>query len=74
MSKPIVWTLVTILLLVPWVGTLWTGSFNKRNPTFAGVPFFYWYQLMWIPLSVITTGTAYLLLRRYERSKKKTGE
>jgi hypothetical protein len=64
-----------ILLVAPWVATLWTASYNKATPTMGGFPFFYWYQLMWIPLSVVTTGIAYLLVRRLQREREAgTGE
>jgi hypothetical protein len=34
------------------------------GPSLAGVPFFYWYQMLWVPLSVLLMFIAYLLLRR----------
>lgn len=70
MARPLVWTFVVILLVAPWAATLWTASYNKATPTVGGFPFFYWYQLMWIPLSVVTTGIAFLLVRRLERERK----
>lgn len=69
MTKSLTWTLVGILLAVPWVVTLWTATYNEATPKLGGFPFFYWYQLMWIPLSVITTGAAYLLVQRLGRSR-----
>ena len=33
-------------------------------PVLAGVPFFYWYQMLWIPLSVICTLVVYNKTRR----------
>jgi Protein of unknown function (DUF3311) len=41
------------LLLVPLVGTLIPSIYNRHSPTIIGIPFFYWYQLAWIPISVL---------------------
>jgi hypothetical protein len=32
-----------------------------------GFPFFYWYQLMWVPIVAILAAVAYLLSRRAQR-------
>jgi len=40
-----------LLLLLPFVGVLWVSAFNRIEPALFGIPFFYWYQLLWIPLS-----------------------
>jgi putative solute:sodium symporter small subunit len=47
------------LLLVPCVGLLWVPFFNRVEPEFFGIPFFYWYQLAWVPISAILTGIVY---------------
>jgi hypothetical protein len=41
---------IHILLLIPYLAMLWVPSYNRFEPTLAGIPFFYWYQLLWIPL------------------------
>lgn len=50
-----------LLLLVPFLAMLWVPSYNSADPTWAGVPFFYWYQLLWIPLSAVLIGIVYRL-------------
>lgn len=37
------------LLLLPFVGLLWVPVYNLREPALLGFPFFYWYQLAWVP-------------------------
>jgi hypothetical protein len=44
-------TLMWILLLVPFVGLLWVPFYNFTEPSLFGFPFFYWYQLAWVPIS-----------------------
>ncbi|MGW4692321.1 DUF3311 domain-containing protein [Kitasatospora cineracea] len=62
--------LAGLCLLVPIVVVLWVPSYSKTSPEFGGLPFFYWYQLMWVPVSALFTGTAYLLIRRDEAARK----
>ena len=40
-----------LLLLLPYVGLLWVPFYNGTQPEFLGFPFFYWYQLLWVPLT-----------------------
>jgi hypothetical protein len=47
------------LLLVPFVGTLLPWIYNTSDPELIGMPFFYWYQLVWIPISVCITYLVY---------------
>jgi hypothetical protein len=51
-------------LAAPFVGLLWPPWYANGGPAWAGVPFFYWYQLAWIPVSVLLMTIAFLLLRR----------
>ena len=44
-----------LLLLVPLVGLLIPPIYNRSDPELIGLPFFYWYQMAWVPISVIIT-------------------
>jgi cytochrome b561 len=48
-----------LLLLIPLVGVLIPSIYNKADPTLFDVPFFYWYQMAAIVLSVIVTLAVY---------------
>ena len=39
------------LLAVPLVGVLIPTFYNSADPTFIGIPFFYWYQFAWVILT-----------------------
>jgi hypothetical protein len=54
----------TWLLIVPLLGTLFPFIYNSNDPELIGIPFFYWYQMLWIPLSVICTLVVYNKTRR----------
>jgi hypothetical protein len=59
-----------VCLIIPFVALMWVGSYSRTSPTFIGIPFFYWYQLAWVPVASLLTYTAYLLVRREERTRK----
>jgi len=55
--------LVNLLLLIPLIGTLPPMFYNSVDPQIGGMPFFYWYQLLWIPISVTVTYVVYHVTR-----------
>lgn len=55
--------LAAACLTAPFVALLWVPWYARSRPSLGSVPFFYWYQLIWVPLSVVLMLAAYLLLR-----------
>jgi Protein of unknown function (DUF3311) len=53
-----------LLLFVPCVVALWAPLYNAVEPALFGVPFFYWFQLMLIPISAVTIFLADRVARR----------
>lgn len=53
--------LLWLLLLIPYIGLLWPPFYNHMEPQLFGFPFFYWYQLAFVP---ITSGLIYLVYRQ----------
>ncbi|MBO0654981.1 DUF3311 domain-containing protein [Streptomyces triculaminicus] len=62
-----------VCLAIPFVAMLWVGSYSRLTPTLAGVPFFYWYQMLWVVISTMLTVIAYVIVRHHER-KHRGGE
>jgi hypothetical protein len=52
-----------ILLIIPFIGTLWPPFYASYKPTFLDIPFFYWYQFLWVIISSVITAAVYLLVR-----------
>jgi len=50
-----------LLLLLPFIAMLWPPFYNFTNPTFIGIPFFYWFQLLWIIITAIIMALVYFL-------------
>ncbi|HEY1621981.1 MAG TPA: DUF3311 domain-containing protein [Streptosporangiaceae bacterium] len=69
-----VWVTVAVLLIIAVVGTVWVPIYARATPALGGFPFFYWYQLLWIPLVAIVTSIAYLLARRAGRDTSTGGQ
>ena len=53
------WSYWYLLLLIQFVAVLWVPFYNSAEPYLAGVPFFYWYQLLWIIIGAVLTATVY---------------
>jgi len=42
-----------MLLLLPFAALLWVPFYDLNEPTLFGFPFFYWYQLVWVPITAL---------------------
>jgi hypothetical protein len=64
-SRPELYNGATALpaMLIPYVALLWLPFYNDTRPSFAGFPFFYWYQLLWVPLTSLTLYVIYKWVR-----------
>jgi hypothetical protein len=62
-KSPATWAAVTILLVVAIIGTLWVPIYARSMPKLGNFPFFYWYQLIWVPTTAVLCWICYLLLR-----------
>ena len=58
-----VWAVIAVLLAAVLAGTLWVPFYNRPAPAWGGWPFFYWYQLLWVPVVALISWCAYLLTR-----------
>jgi hypothetical protein len=50
-----------LLLLIPFLGLVWVPFYNKVDPTIYGLPFFYWYQFIWV---FITPALTWIVFRK----------
>jgi Protein of unknown function (DUF3311) len=53
-----------LLLLLPFIGELIPPLYNRLQPTLFGLPFFYWYQLLWVIVTSILLGIVVVATRR----------
>jgi hypothetical protein len=55
--------IAAVLLLIAVVSTLVVPIYARSTPKLGAFPFFYWYQLILVPVIAILCGIAYLLVR-----------
>ncbi len=59
------WTLIVlacICLAIPLVALLWVSSYARETPKLGGIPFFFWYQFLWVFITAGLTYTAHRLV------------
>ena len=55
---------VHLCLLLPYLVLLWVPLYDRIEPALFGIPFFYWFQMLWsflVPLAILPV---YLYRRR----------
>lgn len=50
-----------LLLIIPFIFLLIPAFYDFKEPPLLGIPFFYWYQMVWIILTSIITALVYFL-------------
>ena len=48
-----------LVLLLPFIGLLYPPLYATDSPELFGFPFFYWYQLAWVPVTALLTFIVY---------------
>lgn len=51
------------LLIIPFIGLLWPPFYASIQPTLGGIPFFLWYQFLFIIIGATVTVVVYSLER-----------
>jgi hypothetical protein len=54
--------LAGVLLAIPIVALTWVSSYARETPRLGGVPFFFWYQFLWVFLCAGMTYAAHRLV------------
>lgn len=62
-------TLWQLLLVVPFIATLWVPFYNTLEPRVFGIPYFYAYQFAWIAISVALTAIVYIATKSKKGSE-----
>jgi len=53
------WSWWYLLFVVQFLVALWPPLYNKAEPYFIGIPFFYWFQLLWVLVCAVLTAAVY---------------
>jgi hypothetical protein len=57
------WRWWHLLFVIQFVAVLWPPFYNSIEPRWIGIPFFYWYQMLWVVISAVVTAVIYLATR-----------
>jgi hypothetical protein len=60
-ASPAARVFVYAMFAVIVVVTLWVPLYNRVEPLWLGIPFFYWFQVAWIVVTAFATVAAYKL-------------
>lgn len=52
-----------LLLILPCIAVLFPQIYDSTTPSLFGMPFYYGYQLLLVPVSGLLTGLVYLVTR-----------
>ena len=53
------WSWWYLLFVVELLLIVWPGFYNSAAPTFIGIPFFYWYQMLVVIVGAVLTAIVY---------------
>jgi hypothetical protein len=62
-KRPVVRGVVSALLVIAVGGAFVVPIYARSLPKLGAFPFFYWYQLVWVPVAAILCWLCYILLR-----------
>lgn len=63
MEKPRRSRMILWLLVLPFLALCWPPFYNRLEPSLFGLPFFYWYQFLWVFLTPALTYWVYVKTR-----------
>jgi hypothetical protein len=64
---------VGVLVAIPVVALMWVSSYARETPRLWGIPFFYWYQFLWVFLAAICTYAAYRIVLMTSPRRREPG-
>jgi hypothetical protein len=57
------WSWWYLLFVIQFLVILWPPFYNRAEPSVLGIPFFYWFQMLWVLVSAATTAVVYFAVR-----------
>jgi hypothetical protein len=69
-GRPGPYILAGLILLLATVLPLVVPMYARSSPALAGIPFFYWYQMLLVPLTSFLIWIAYLVVGREDRRRR----
>jgi hypothetical protein len=54
------WSSWYLLFAIEFIVALWPPFYNQSEPSWIGIPFFYWFQLLWVLIAAVFNAVVYL--------------
>jgi hypothetical protein len=58
------WSWWYLLFVIQFIAVLWPPFYNSIEPSWAGIPFYYWYQMLWVIIGAGLTAIVYFATER----------
>jgi hypothetical protein len=59
-----------ILIAIGIILPLTVPIYARADPTLAGIPFFYWYQMLWVFIDAMLLWIVYVIITREDRRRR----
>jgi hypothetical protein len=69
-ARPTPYVVVGVLLALGIVLPLIVPVYAHAEPTLIGLPFFYWYQMLWVVLEAVLLAISYEIIKREDRRRR----
>src|SRR3954453_1220365 len=69
-ARPGPYTIVGVLLAIGIVVPLLVPTYATATPDFLGVPFFYWYQMLWVLIDTALLAICYAIIKREDQRRR----
>jgi len=69
-ARPAPYVYSGILIVLAIIMPLLIPMYARHDPALWGIPFFYWYQLLWVFIASGLLAIAYAIMRREDRRRR----
>jgi uncharacterized BrkB/YihY/UPF0761 family membrane protein len=69
-GRPGPYVIVGVLLVIGIAVPLIVPIYAHAEPSLIGLPFFYWYQMLWVFIDAIVLWICYAIVRREDRRRR----
>ncbi|MDQ1554069.1 MAG: hypothetical protein QOK46_1147 [Microbacteriaceae bacterium] len=69
-ARPAPYVVSGVLLVIGIVMPLMVPLYARADPTFFGIPFFYWYQMLWVFIDALLLWIVYGIVIREDRRRR----
>jgi hypothetical protein len=69
-ARPGPYAIAGVIIVVAIVLPLIVPLYAFHDPTLGGMPFFYWYQLLWVPIDSLLLWITFLIMRKEDLRRR----